>query len=108
MDLNDIEAAAAAKLEADRNARIAAVRELAQAARGAADARGILAAAEAAHTAKYRHATRLGWTDADLKEFGIALPGRKPAGRPQKQRKASHPTSAPAPVPEQAEASPSY
>ncbi|AMM34790.1 hypothetical protein SA2016_4138 (plasmid) [Sinomonas atrocyanea] len=88
MDLQQIEEAANRKLEQDRNDRITAVREYAAAAKRSAEARAELAAADEDHLAKYRAAIRHGWTESDLKGFGIEPPTKKLGGRPRKPRTA--------------------
>jgi hypothetical protein len=88
MDIQQIEDAANHRLEQDRNARIAAVRDYAHAAKRVADARAELAAAEDDHLAKLRAALRHGWTETDLKGFGIEAPSKKLGGRPRKARTA--------------------
>lgn len=86
MDIQQIEEAAHRKLEQDRNDRITAVKEYASAAKRSAEARAELAAADDDHLAKYRAALRLGWTESDLKSFGIVQPSKKLGGRPRKVR----------------------
>lgn len=86
MDTQSIAQAAAAKLDADRNERIAAVTELAESAKALTYSRQQLAAAEQQHTQHYRAAQRLGWTDADLKGFGIESPTKSAGGRPRKPK----------------------
>ncbi|WP_077490881.1 hypothetical protein [Sinomonas mesophila] len=88
MDIQQIEEAAHRKLEQDRNDRITAVKEYASAAKRSADARAELAAADDDHLAKYRAALRQGWTESDLKGFGIEQPSKKLGGRPRKVRTA--------------------
>ncbi|KHL04494.1 hypothetical protein [Sinomonas humi] len=88
MDIQQIEEAAHRRIEQDRNERIAAVREYANAAKRSADARVELSAADNEHLAKYRAALRQGWTDSDLKGFGIEPPAKKLGGRPRKARTA--------------------
>lgn len=83
MNLQEIETAAVQRLEAERTAKIEAIKGLAQAADSVADLRKNLVQAESLHTLAYREALKLGWTDADLKHFGIDQPGKKPAGRPR-------------------------
>lgn len=96
MNLNELEEAAARRLDAERTAKIESITGLAAAARKVADTRTKLSAAESEHTAAYAKAIRLGWTDADLKEFDIDQPAKKPAGRPRtaKPRPAPKPRSA--------------
>lgn len=91
MDLNELEEAAARRLDAERAAKIESITALAAAARKVADTRAELSGAEQAHTAAYAKALRLGWTDTDLKDFNIEQPLKKPVGRPR----AAKPRSAP-------------
>lgn len=86
MDTQSIAQAAAAKLDADRNERIAAVTELAESAKALTHSRQQLAAAEQQHAQHYRAAQRLGWTDADLKGFGIESPTKSVGGRPRRPK----------------------
>ncbi|MGT2462954.1 hypothetical protein [Sinomonas atrocyanea] len=88
MDIQQIEEAANRKLEQDRNDRITSVREYAAAAKRSAEARAELAAADDEHLVKYRAAIRQGWTESDLKGFGIEPPSKKLGGRPRKARSA--------------------
>ncbi|MDQ0241396.1 hypothetical protein [Arthrobacter bambusae] len=88
MNLHDIEAAARRKLEAEQNARVQAVRDYAENARVVGEARETLREAESQHLAAYRAAVRVGWTDADLKGFGIESPSKSVGGRPKKARSA--------------------
>ncbi|MHA7306577.1 hypothetical protein ACX80E_15275 [Arthrobacter sp. TMN-49] len=89
MDTQSIAQAAAAKLDADRNERIAAVTELAESAKALTHSRQQLATAEQQHAQHYRAAQRLGWTDADLKGFGIESPTKSAGGRPRKAKAAT-------------------
>lgn len=96
MDLNELEEAAARRLDAERTAKIESITGLAAAAQKVTHARAELQAAESAHTAAYAKAIRLGWTDGDLKDFNIDQPLKKPAGRPRsaKPRSATKPRGA--------------
>src|SRR4051794_32245924 len=77
------------------DARITAVRELATAQSTVDQARDALATAEANHANVYANATRAGWSDAELKQMGLASPTRRPPGRPRKARGAGAAASAP-------------
>lgn len=96
MNLNELEEAAARRLDAERTAKIESITGLAAAARKVADTRTELSAAESAHTAAYAKAIRLGWTDADLKDFNIDQPLKKPAGRPRTGKARPAPKARPA------------
>jgi hypothetical protein len=98
MDIQQIEEAANRKLEQDRNDRITAVREYAAAAKRSTEARAELAAADDDHLAKYRAAIRHGWTESDLKGFGIEPPTKKLGGRPRKPRTAPRQRAAETPA----------
>lgn len=91
MDINELEARATKRLEAERAARIDSIKSLAETAALVAKTRATLATAERDHTAAYSKALKLGWTDGDLKEFGIETPSRKPSGRPRGTRKPTAP-----------------
>ena len=93
MSTDDLSARAASRLDAERDARLRAITALGDAADMAAAARNDLATAEKQHTDAYAHAQRLGWTDADFKELGISLPGKRPPGRPRSQRRNPQPTA---------------
>lgn len=86
MDTQSIAQAAAAKLDADRNERIAAVTELAESAKRVKAARAELAAAEQAHLQSYRDAVKMGWTFPEIKGFGIEVPSKNLGGRPRKAK----------------------
>lgn len=87
MNIEDLQARASKRLDAERDAKIASITTLASAAEKVAAARSALLEAERQHTTAYSKAVRLGWTDADLKDFGIDQPGKKPAGRPRTSKK---------------------
>lgn len=93
MDTDSIRQAAAAKLDADRNERINAVTELAESARALSQARQELAAAEQQHAQLYRASLRLGWTESDIKGFGIDAPAKSAGGRPRKTKTAAPKTT---------------
>ena len=83
MDIHDLQARATERLDAERAAKIESITALAGAAENVETTRTQLAEAERHHTNAYSKALRLGWTDADLKDFGITAPGKKPNGRPR-------------------------
>ncbi|MDP9988652.1 hypothetical protein J2S98_003840 [Arthrobacter oryzae] len=89
MNLHDLQARATERLDAERAAKIESITALAGAAEKVESSRAELAEAERQHTAAYSKALRLGWTDADLKDFGITQPGKKPTGRPRGPKKAT-------------------
>lgn len=104
MNTQSIEAAAAAKLDADRNERIAAVTALATAAERLERARVEYAEAEAQHFELFRAAGRYGWTAADIKGFGIEVPSKSVGGRPRKPK--ASPSRRAASSPSESETSP--
>ena len=89
MNLHDLHARATERLDAERAAKIESITALAGAAEKVESSRVELAEAERQHTVAYSKALRLGWTDADLKDFGITQPGKKPTGRPRGTKKAA-------------------
>lgn len=99
MNTDSIRQAAAAKLDADRNERINAVTELAESARTLSQARQELASAEQQHAQLYRASLRLGWTESDIKGFGIDAPAKSAGGRPRKL-KTGAPKATPGAAPE--------
>lgn len=88
MNTEAIAQAAAAKLDADRDERVSAVTALAVTAKELDTARRGLAGAEQQHAQQYRATLRLGWTDSDLKGFGIEVPSKNLGGRPRKPKMA--------------------
>lgn len=91
MDIDQIQEAARRKLEQDRNARVASVREYAEAAKRVAEIRIQLKEAERAHLTAHRAALRLGWAETDLKGFGIEPPTLSVGGRPRKAKTSPQP-----------------
>lgn len=89
MDTQSIAKAAAAKLDANRDERIAAVTELAESAKRVQAARAELAAAEQAHLQSYRDTVKMGWTFPEIKGFGIEVPSKNLGGRPRKPKVAT-------------------
>lgn len=86
MDIQSIEQAAAAKLDADRNARISFIREIAEASVKYRSARDNLTAAETELSQLHRAARGHGWSEKDLKDFGIEPNPKNLGGRPSRQK----------------------
>lgn len=86
MDIEQIQQAARRRLEEESNARVASVKEYAEAAKRVADLRLELKEAERAHLAAHRAAVRRGWAETDLKAFGIDAPALSLGGRPRKAK----------------------
>ncbi|WP_056627988.1 hypothetical protein [Arthrobacter sp. Soil736] len=86
MNIQQIEEAAARKLDADREARIAFIRDIASASERFRAARESLAESERKLSQLHRQATTHGWTEADLKGFGIEPNPRNVGGRPRKPK----------------------
>jgi len=93
MDINDIAAKAAAKIDAARDAKVNAVKKAAASGVELAEAAQLLAAAEQKYAQDYQGALRADWSESDLRGFGLDAPGKRAAGRPRK--KAERRTSAP-------------
>ncbi|MDO5867117.1 MULTISPECIES: hypothetical protein [Paenarthrobacter] len=85
MDIQSIEQAAAAKLDADRNERISFIREIAEASLKYRSARENLTAAESELSQLHRAARNHGWTEKDLKDFGIEPNPKNLGGRPRQK-----------------------
>ncbi|MDI2036845.1 hypothetical protein [Paenarthrobacter nitroguajacolicus] len=85
MDIQSIEQAAAAKLDADRNERISFIREIAEASVKYREARANLTAAELILSQLHRTARTHGWTEKDLKDFGIEPNPKNLGGRPRQK-----------------------
>lgn len=83
MDINDIAAKAAAKIDAARDAKVSAVKNAAASSVKLAEAAQLLAAAEQKYAKDYQLALRADWTDSDLKGFGLEAPSRRAGGRPR-------------------------
>lgn len=86
MDIEQIQQPARRRLEEEQNARVASVKEYAEAAKRVADLRLELKEAELAHLAAHRTAIRRGWAENDLKAFGIDAPTLSVGGRPRKAK----------------------
>lgn len=85
MDISEIEAKATAKLDANRDAKVNAVKEAARSGMELAEASELLAAAEQKYAQDYAAARRADWSDSDLKGFGLDAPAKKAGGRPRKK-----------------------
>lgn len=99
MDIDDIAAKAAEKIDAARTVRVNAVRDAAASAVELAEAAQLLAAAEQKYAKDYQAAQRADWTDADLKGFGLETPGRKVGGRPRGKKPVRESTTGTAATP---------
>ena len=93
MDINDIAAKAAAKIDAARDTKVNAVKQAAASGVEVQEAAQRLAAAEQKYAKDYQSALRADWTESDLRGFGLDAPAKKAGGRPR-GRKAT-PESAP-------------
>lgn len=98
MDINDIAAKAAAKIDAARDVRVNAVKTAAASGVELAEAAQLLASAEQKYAKDYQAALRADWTESDLRGFGLDAPAKKAGGRPRgtkstrqtKQESAAH------------------
>ncbi|WP_431230851.1 hypothetical protein [Paenarthrobacter nicotinovorans] len=88
MDINDIAARAAAKIDAARDAKVNAVKNAAASSVELQEAAQLLAAAEQKYAKDYQSALRADWTESDLRGFGLDTPNRKAGGRPRGKRPA--------------------
>ncbi|WP_284987867.1 MULTISPECIES: hypothetical protein [unclassified Arthrobacter] len=88
MDINDITARAAAKIDAARDAKVNAVKNAAASSVELQEAKQLVAAAEQKYAKDYQAALRADWTESDLRGFGLDTPGRKAGGRPRGKRPA--------------------
>ncbi|GAA5201813.1 hypothetical protein GCM10023346_47090 [Arthrobacter gyeryongensis] len=93
MDINDIAAKAAAKIDAARDVKVNAVKTAAASGVGLAEAAQLLAAAEQKYAKDYQAALRADWTDSDLRSFGLDAPAKKTGGRPRNRKTAGQETS---------------
>jgi len=85
MNIDDIAAKAAAKIDAARDSKVNAVKKAAASGVELAKAAELLAAAEQKYAQDYQGALRADWTEADLRGFGLDTPGKKAGGRPRKK-----------------------
>ncbi|MDQ0636429.1 hypothetical protein QFZ40_004400 [Arthrobacter pascens] len=83
MDINDIAAKAAAKIDAARDAKVNAVKAAAASGVELQEAAQLLAAAEQKYAKDYQNALRSDWTESDLRGFGLDAPAKKAGGRPR-------------------------
>lgn len=98
MDINDIAAKAAAKIDAARDVKVNAVKAAAASGVKLTEAAQLLAAAEQKYAKDYQAALRADWTESDLRGFGLDAPAKKAGGRPRgakTTRKAKPTTEAP-------------
>jgi hypothetical protein len=86
MDINDIAAQAAAKIDAARDRKVDAVRTVAASGVELREAAELLAAAEQKYAKDYAAALRAEWAESDLRSFGIDAPARKAGGRPRNSK----------------------
>jgi hypothetical protein len=94
MNINDIAAKAAAKIDAARDTKVNAVRTAAASSVEVQEAAQMLAAAEQKYAKDYQTALRADWTESDLRGFGLEAPTKKAGGRPRGRKSATE--SAPA------------
>lgn len=94
MDIDNITATAAAKLDATRDAKVGAVRDLAGSGVALQEATALLASAENDYARNYATALRHEWTEKDLKDFGFDPSARKAGGRPRKTAQRPAPAAA--------------
>jgi len=83
MDINDIAAKAAAKIDAARDLRVNAVKTAAASGVELQEAAELLAAAEQKYAKDYHAALRADWSESDLRGFGLDAPAKKAGGRPR-------------------------
>ncbi|MGO4491702.1 hypothetical protein AB4Y86_06380 [Arthrobacter sp. 2YAF22_2] len=94
MDINDIAAKAAAKIDAARSAKVFAVKMAAASGVEVQEAAQLLAAAEQKYAKDYQAALRADWTESDLRSFGLNAPAKKTGGRPRGRKTAHEPAPA--------------
>ena len=92
MNINDIAAKAAAKIDAARDVKVNAVKTAAASSVELAEAVQLLAAAEQKYAKDYQNAIRSDWTESDLRGFGLDAPARKAGGRPRGRKPARETT----------------
>jgi hypothetical protein len=83
MDINNIAAKAAAKIDAARDLKVNAVKTAAASGVELAEAAQLLAAAEQKYAKDFAAALRADWTEADLRGFGLDAPTKRAGGRPR-------------------------
>ena len=84
--VEEITAAAEARLAAERDRQLDAVRTLGRVAHDLEETRSMLTELERQHTAAWRDAENRGWTEQSLRDIGLTPPSKRPAGRPKKPR----------------------
>jgi len=94
MDINDIAAKAAAKIDAARDTKVNAVKRAAASGVEVQEAAQLLAAAEQKYAKDYQAALRADWTDSDLRGFGLDAPAKKAGGRPRGRKTVQEPAPA--------------
>jgi len=92
MDINDIAAKAAAKIDAARDTKVGAVKAAAASGIELKEAAQLLAAAEQKYAKDYQTALRAEWTESDLRGFGLDAPAKKAGGRPRGRKTARETT----------------
>lgn len=85
MNIDDIAAKAAAKIDAARDAKVNAVKKAAASGVEMAEAAQLFAAAEQKYAQDYQGALRADWSESDLRGFGLDAPTKKASGRPRKK-----------------------
>jgi hypothetical protein len=93
MDINDIAAKAAAKIDAARDTKVNAVKRAAASGVEVQEAAQLLAAAEQKYAKDYQAALRADWTESDLRGFGLDVPAKKAGGRPRGRKAAQEAVS---------------
>ncbi|MEZ2373393.1 hypothetical protein [Arthrobacter sp. RCC_34] len=94
MDISQIEEEARRKLEEEKDARIRAAVTAAEAAKDAADLAAQLKDAEKLRAKTWDAAVKAGWTEAELKKFGLSAPPKvNKGGRPPKEQATPEPAS---------------
>lgn len=89
MDIDNIAAKAAAKIDAVRDARVNAVKTAAASSVELQEAVQLLAAARQKYAKDYQAALRADWTESDLRGFGLDAPSKKAGGVPKALGRAS-------------------
>lgn len=95
MDINDIAAKAAAKIDAARDLKVNAVKAAAASGVELAEAAQLLAAAEQKYAKDFAAALRADWTEADLRGFGLDAPAKRAGGRPRGKKPVRETTPSP-------------
>ena len=92
MDISQIEEEARRKLEEEKHARIKAAVTAAEAAKDAADLAAQLREAEKLCAKTWDAAVKAGWTETELRKFGLSAPPKvNKGGRPPKTEAAPEP-----------------